>query len=228
MRHIKMRAWDKKEKRMYHNVGLINNTVYYQEDTDYDIDDYLAPINTRNIDDVILMINTDSSDSLGNDIFDRDIIEFEKHVTNRVTENIQIIKVKGEIEYSNGSFLVYEDINKDPVSLSSIIENNKSNIKVIGNNLEDAHLLLNNKVEKDKIDKDNTEKSEEKPTHSNTTQSNNDINQVDASPRTDLTTNSPFNNLFASRLIENYNSLNEDDFDILDSIFDEWDDIIDW
>lgn len=80
MRDIKIRAWDKKENKMYYDVGVINGTVYYQPNIKDNIENSLGPIAFKNSNDVILMVNTDIKDSNNNDIYDRDIIEYEKYI----------------------------------------------------------------------------------------------------------------------------------------------------
>lgn len=143
MKDIKIRAWDKKENKMYYNVGVINGTVYYEPEIENNIKNNSGAIAFKNSNDMIVMISTDIKDSNNNDIYDRDIIQYEKYIRDDSMDLNFGKKVLGEIEYLDGSFVVYEDINEPPKNLSDILKDNKSNIVVIGNSIEDSDLLLN-------------------------------------------------------------------------------------
>ena len=143
MKDIKIRAWDKKENKMYYNVGVINGTVYYEPEIENNIKNNSGAIAFKNSNDMIVMISTDIKDSNNNDIYDRDIIQYEKYIRDDSMDLNFGKKVLGEIEYLGGSFVVYEDINEPPKNLSDILKDNKSNIVVIGNSIEDSDLLLN-------------------------------------------------------------------------------------
>lgn len=140
MKDIKIRAWDKKENKMYYNVGVINGTVYYEPEIENNIKNNSGAIAFKNSNDMIVMISTDIKDSNNNDIYDRDIIQYEKYIRDDSMDLNFGKKVLGEIEYLDGSFVVYEDINEPPKNLSDILKDNKSNIVVIGNSIEDSDL----------------------------------------------------------------------------------------
>ena len=129
---IKVRAWDKKEKKMIENVG-----VFYSDNTAY-IYKYTSPalgyvevfVNAKYQDRFIPMLYTNCKDIKGKEIYEGDIVSsaYDKLI----------------VAFGNGSFYLKSPSTNSYMDLSSEIIN-WYGLKVIGNVWEHPNLLWGGK-----------------------------------------------------------------------------------
>lgn len=140
-RALKIRAWDKIKNKMYNNVGVINNLVYYQTEDSQDIDDIFSIDNTiQSIDNVVLMLFTGLKDSYENDIYEHDIVECIK--TGVVVHGLKYEKIfRSDIEFEDGCYVMSEEAKYNDTFLYAMTDVEDITVKVIGNIYTDRHLL---------------------------------------------------------------------------------------
>lgn len=123
----KFRAWNKKLKEMFEVSFIDFDTKLIGLNIDLEIIIF-------DFDDVILMQSTGLFDKHGQEIFERDVVQFE----DCYTESDFMYINKGIVEWSQGSFTV---TNRDSVKMEDLLDGELLDVTIIGNVHENPELL---------------------------------------------------------------------------------------